>query len=512
MGESVDLFVIGGGVNGTAIARDAAGRGLSVMLCEKGDLASATSSASTKLIHGGLRYLEYGEFRLVREALIEREVLLRAAPHIIRPMRFVLPYREGLRPAFLIRLGLFLYDHLGGRRLLPGSESIRLDRDPRGAALKPGFRRGFVYSDCRVDDARLVVLYAVDAAERGAVIRPRTTVEGAVREGKSWLIRVRDATGRQETVKARALVNATGPWVSRVRDHIEGAGPRQAALRLVKGSHIVTRRLYEGDHAYILQNTDGRVVFAIPYEGRFTLIGTTDIPCDEPPGTPTVSAAEIAYLCAAVNAYLGTAIGPGDIVWSYAGVRPLYDDQAADASAVTRDYVLKIDAAGGGAPLLSVFGGKITTSRRLAEHGLGLLLRACGLDSPAWTASAALPGGDIPDADFDAFLAVLRPHYPWLEGATLKRLAQAYGTRVRHILGRARSPRDLGEDFGGGLYEAELAHLVDVEWARSAEDILWRRSKLGLHLPAGSAERIETWLAQRLRRSGGDAAAAADRK
>ncbi len=499
MTENVDLFVIGGGVNGAAIARDAAGRGLSVMLCEKDDLASATSSASTKLIHGGLRYLEYGEFRLVREALIEREVLLRAAPHIIRPLRFVLPHRKGLRPAFLIRLGLFLYDHLGGRKLLPASEGIRLDRDPRGTALKPGFRRGFAYSDCRVDDSRLVVLYAVDAAERGAVIRTRTTVEGAVREGKSWSIRVRDATGREEVVRARALVNATGPWVSRMRDHIEGVGPRQAALRLVKGSHIVTRRLYEGDHAYIFQNSDGRVVFAIPYERRFTLIGTTDIPCDEPPEKPKVSAAEIAYLCTAVNTYLRSGIGTGDIVWSYAGVRPLYDDQAADASAVTRDYVLKIDAAGGGAPLLSVFGGKITTSRRLAEHGLGLLLDACGLDAPAWTRDASLPGGDIPEADFDAFVAVLRPHYPWLESSTLKRLAFAYGTRVRHILGRARHPQDLGENFGGGLTEAELDYLVSVEWARSAEDVLWRRSKLGLHLSADAATRIEAWLQRRLR-------------
>ncbi|MFQ5347327.1 MAG: glycerol-3-phosphate dehydrogenase [Rhodothalassiaceae bacterium] len=511
MAQDVDLFVIGGGVNGTAIARDAAGRGLSVMLCEKGDLAAATSSASTKLIHGGLRYLEYGEFRLVREALIEREVLLRAAPHIIRPLRLVLPRGRGARPAWMIRLGLFLYDHLGGRKLLPASRAVRLDRDPRGAALADGIRRGFVFSDCRVDDARLVVLYAVDAAERGAVIRTRTTVEGAVRRGRSWRISIRDAAGRQETVTARALVNATGPWVSRVRDHIEGVGPRQAALRLVKGSHIVTRRLYEGDHAYILQNTDRRVVFAIPYEGAFTLIGTTDIPCDEPPEHPSVSAGEIDYLCRAVNRWLRRAIGPQDIVWSYAGVRPLYDDQAADASAVTRDYVLRIDATGGAAPLLSVFGGKITTSRRLAEHGLDLLLRACGMTAPAWTATATLPGGDIAGADLDALIAVLRPQYPWLEGRVLRRLAHAYGTRVRHILGQARRRRDLGEDFGCGLSEAELDYLVSTEWARTAEDVLWRRSKLGLHLTPAEVGRVDKWMQQCLKQRA-EAAEASDRR
>lgn len=498
MTDPVDMLIIGGGINGTAIARDAAGQGLSVMLCEKDDLASATSSASTKLIHGGLRYLEYYEFRLVRESLIEREQLLRAAPHIIRPMRFVLPHHRDLRPAWLLRLGLFLYDHLGGRKLLPATETLDLRRAPEGTPLKAAYKRGFAYSDCWVDDARLVVLNAMDAAGHGADIRTRTTVTSARRDKAFWTIGLTDHKGAHTVVRARALVNAAGPWAARVRDMLEGTGPRQADMRLVKGSHIVVPRFYEGAHAYIFQNADGRVVFAIPYEKDFTLIGTTDIPVENDPDAQavcTIKDEEVQYLCAAISTYFCHQVTPDDVIWHYCGVRPLYDDKAKDASAVTRDYVLTLDGDQKNAPVLSVFGGKITTSRKLAEHSMALLLKTMGQKAKKWTASAPLPGGDIPNAAIGTFIADLQDEYPAMPPAFISRLGHAYGTCARQILGKAQTSSDLGTHFGADVYEAELRYLVKEEWARTDDDILWRRSKLGLHLDEASCKAIRLWMA-----------------
>jgi len=487
----VDLLVVGGGINGTGIARDAAGRGLSVLLVEQDDLASHTSSASTKLIHGGLRYLEYGEFRLVREALIERERLLAIAPHIIWPLAFVLPQAQSPRPAWMVRLGLFLYDHLGGRKRLPATRTIHLARDPRGAGLKPGPDRAFVYADCWVEDSRLVVLNALDAAERGADIRTGTRLIAATRDGGAWQARIADAQG-ERTVAARALVNAAGPWVAEVLATLPGTH-HDRGVRLIKGSHIVLPRLYDGDHAFMLQNPDRRVVFAIPYERDFTLVGTTDEPWHGAPGPATIDPAETAYLCDTVNRYFARTVAPSDVAWSYSGIRPLYDDHAASASAVTRDYVLDLDDEDGAAPLLSVFGGKITTYRKLAEHALAKLspvLPAGG----NWTAGTPLPGGDMPGADFDAFLAGLIAARPGLPPALLHRLARAYGTRTSAVIGDARSIADLGRCFGGDLFAAEVEYLVAHEWARTAEDILYRRSKLGLHVPAGTAAALDSYL------------------
>ena len=490
----VDLLIVGGGINGAGIARDAAGRGLSVLLVEQDDLASHTSSASTKLIHGGLRYLEYGEFRLVREALIERERLLAIAPHIIWPLAFVLPQAQSPRPAWLVRLGLFLYDHLGGRRRLPATRTIDLARDPRGAGLKPGQRRAFVYADCWVEDSRLVVLNARDAADRGADIRTRTRMVAARREGDRWRADIATATGT-ETVTARALVNAAGPWVAEVLARIPGTH-RDRGVRLVKGSHIVLPRLYDGDHAFLLQNPDRRVVFAIPYEGAFTLVGTTDEPWQGPPGRATIDAAETDYLIGTVNSYFARAVTAADIAWTYSGIRPLYDDHAASASAVTRDYVIDLDGADGAAPLLSVFGGKITTYRKLAEHALERLSATFPRAGGAWTAAAPLPGGAMRDADFAAFDAALAATRPELPPALLHRLARAYGTCAAALLAEARSAADLGRHFGGDLYAAEVDYLVRREWARTAEDILYRRSKLGLHVPAGTSAALDAWLAE----------------
>ncbi|HET6521983.1 MAG TPA: glycerol-3-phosphate dehydrogenase, partial [Geminicoccaceae bacterium] len=436
-----DLLVIGGGINGAGIARDAAGRGLSVLLCEQGDLAGATSSWSSKLIHGGLRYLEHYEFRLVREALIEREVLLRAAPHIIRPLRFVLPHNREQRPAWMIRLGLFLYDHLGGRERLPGTTTIDLRRAPEGRPLRPELKRGFCYSDCWVDDARLVVLNALDAGGRGAEILPRTRCTGARRvAGGLWEATLEPTAGGGApwAVRGRALVNAAGPWVGRVLDEVvrlKGHGEGQTLpggkrVRQVKGSHIVVPRVHDGDFAYILQHTDGRVIFVIPYEGAYSLIGTTDLDYEGDPAEVRITPAEIDYLCTAVNRYLAEPVTPERIVWTYAGVRPLYDDAAKDVSAVTRDYVFDVDTADGGAPLLSVFGGKITTYRRLAEHALDRLRPLLGITAGAWPGRAPLPGGDMRDADFDAFLDGLRRERPWLPADLARRYARAYGTRV----------------------------------------------------------------------------------
>ncbi len=522
-GEPIDLLIVGGGINGAGIARDAAGRGLSVVLCEQNDLASATSSASTKLIHGGLRYLETYEFRLVREALIEREVLLRAAPHIIWPLSFVLPHNGGLRPAWMVRLGLFFYDHLGGRGRLPGSYGIDLRNDPVGAPFKPNFTKAFCYADCWVEDARLVVLNAMDAAERGAEILPRTRLTAARRAGGLWhatLEPTRPGGGPKggdgsapRQITARALVNAAGPWVLDVQHKLPGAN-KGSSLRLVKGSHIVVPRLVPGEQAYIFQNPDRRVVFAIPYERDFTLIGTTDLPYQGDPGAVAITAEETDYLCAAVNRYFVKPVTPADVVWSYSGVRPLYDDASESVSEVTRDYVFDIDpvtsgAVGGGAdggmaPLLSIFGGKITTYRKLAEHALDKLLprfRPSQPSRPAWTERATLPGGDLPNADFAAFLNELKAARPWLPGELARRLARAYGTRAETLLGSARGLADLGEDLGAGLHEAEAGYLIDREWAQSAEDILWRRSKIGLHLlkggPKDAAARLDDWICRR---------------
>ena len=487
-GTDVDLLVIGGGVNGTGIARDAVGRGLSVMLVERDDLAAHTSSSSTKLIHGGLRYLEYYEFRLVREALAERETLIDVAPHLIRPMQFVMPLADGMRPAWLIRLGLFLYDHIGGRTRLPKSKGVRLDRSHWGAGLKP-VRHGFVYSDGWVDDARLVVLNALDAAERGADIRVRTRFEGARRETDHWVATLDDGS----TVSARAIVNTAGPWVSKV---LEGVPQAHAEIppRLVKGSHIIVPKLFGGDHAYILQNEDMRIVFAIPYEGDFTLIGTTDKPFEGDPSHPSIDPDETEYLCTSANRYFTRQIGAGDVVWSYSGVRPLFDDGHEDATAVTRDYVLRLGAER--APqILSAFGGKITTYRRLAEHALEQLEPFLPPMAKPWTTGVALPGGDLPNGDFATFLKGVRARWPFLDEANATRMAHAYGTRIDRILGDAARL----DHIGCGLSTSEIDYLVDEEWACTADDILWRRTKLGLHGGGDLKATVEAYLAARYR-------------
>ena len=503
MPRTYDLLVIGGGINGAGIARDAAGRGLRVLLCERDDLAGATSSSSTKLIHGGLRYLEYYEFRLVREALMERERLLAIAPHVVWPLRFALPYTQGLRPRWLLRIGLFLYDHLAKRRSLPRSAAVTLSRSPYGAPLRSDITAAFLYSDCWVEDSRLVVLNAMDAAARGADVRTRTAVVSARRAAGRWRATLRDAaTGAEEEVTARAVVNAAGPWVGETLGGTLGVAAK-AAVRLVKGSHIVTRRLYEGEHAYIFQNPDKRIVFAIPYEREFTLIGTTDVPHAGAPGPVAISPEETAYLCESVDRFLARPVTPDDVVWSYSGVRPLFDDAARNASAVTRDYVLDVQDQGGAAPVLSVFGGKITTYRRLAEHALEKLgpYLPQGL-APGWTADTPLPGGAMPNADFDGWYAWFRSLHPFLPELTAHRLARDYGTRALAILGEAASFADLGEDFGGGLTRAEVDYLVAEEWAREADDILWRRSKLGLRLSLEQAGRLGVYLQRSAGRPG----------
>ena len=486
-----DLVIIGGGINGAGIARDAAGRGLSVLLCEQHDLAAHTSSASTKLIHGGLRYLEYYEFGLVRKALQEREVLLRAAPHIIRPLSFVMPHNPGLRPTWMIRAGLFLYDHLGKRELLPASESVDLRTHAAGQPLKPELTNGFIYSDAWVEDARLVVLNALDAAERGAKILPRTRCISARRYADMWDVTLQPADGHPaQVVRCHALVNAAGPWVVNFLHDSLGMTSRRH-LRLAKGSHIVVRRMFEHDHAYLLQNADKRVLFAIPYEREFTLIGTTDVEYQGDPADASITDEEVAYLCDMANRYFARSISSADVVWSYSGVRPLLADNATDLDAVTRDYLLECDATSERAPLLCVFGGKITTYRRLAEEALDLLTLSLSHMKAACTADAALPGGDIPNADFDGFLAGFRRSTPWLPEVLARRYARAYGTRIDRLLAGARSVAELGEDFGGGLFEAEISYLISQEWSQTADDILWRRSKLGLHVGVETVRRLE---------------------
>ena len=482
-----DLLVVGGGINGAGIARDAAGRGLRVLLVEQDDFARHTSSASTKLIHGGLRYLEYYEFRLVREALIERERLLAAAPHIIWPLRFVLPHRNDVRPAWMVRLGLFLYDHLGGRKRLPGSEGVRFRTSLLGSALKPGVERGFVYSDCWVQDSRLVVLNARDAAEKGAELHTRTRFLGAQREGGIWRAEIEDLRGGgRRPVTARILVNAAGPWVSELltrRLKINDADK----VRLVKGSHIVVPRMFAHDHAYIFQQPDRRIVFAIPYERDFTLIGTTDMEYKADPAHPRIDADEVDYLCAAANRYFRNSIAPGDVVWTYSGVRPLLEDEEDNASEVTRDYRLEVDA--NGPPLLSVFGGKLTTYRKLAEQAVDRLESQLGRKPQPWTADGApLPGGDM--LPFDQALALLRTARPWLPKDLAWRLVRNYGSRARRILGEATALADLGEHFGADLYQAEVDYLRHHEWVVDAEDLLWRRSKLGLRLTPAQQRRL----------------------
>jgi glycerol-3-phosphate dehydrogenase len=491
--EKYDLLVVGGGINGTGIARDAAGRGLTVLLCEQDDLAAHTSSASTKLIHGGLRYLETLHFQLVRKALQERELLLGAAPHIMRPLHFAMPHDAHLRPMWMIRAGLFLYDHLAKRRRLAASAAIDLRTHIAGAALQDRFVRGFVYSDGWVDDARLVVLNAQDAALHGARVTTRTRCERIELVEGLWRATLSDRAG-SSAIAARAVVNATGPWVSRfVRD----ASPLSTAhtVRLVKGSHIVVPRLFAHRFAYIFQNTDRRIVFAIPYEHEFTLIGTTDIEYHGEPAAVSIEPAEIDYLCTIVNRYFRQQIGPADVVWSYTGVRPLIEDESADPAAVTRDYALEID--GAAAPLLSVFGGKITTYRRLAAQAVDMLAARLGCRGAPWTHRAILPGGDLPEGSFAAFLRVVERRYAWLPAALRVRYAGAYGTAIHRMLGSAAALTDLGAEILPSLHEREAEYLCREEWATSAADILWRRTKLGLHAPPESARRLEDWLARR---------------
>ena len=486
--KKYDLLVVGGGINGTGIARDAAGRGLSVLLAEKGDLASATSSWSSKLVHGGLRYLELYEFRLVAEALAEREVLLRVAAHLVWPARFVMPHVPELRPRWMIGAGLFLYDHLSRRTSLPGSKAVRLDVPPFNAGLQPQYRHGFIYSDCRVDDARLVVANAMDARERGARVLTRNACVSARREQGTWQATL--ASGEQ--VQASAIVNAAGPWVKSV---LNGRlqQPSRDAIRLVKGSHIVLPKLYEGEHAFILQNDDRRVIFMIPYGDLHTLVGTTDIAVADEDAPPQASAEEVAYLCRGVNRYLARAARPEDVVWQYAGVRPLYDDGTADPSAVTRDYTLRVDDEAGRAPVLSVFGGKITTYRRLAEQAVDKLAPYFPGLKPAWTARVPLSGSDfggVPRAEArDAFFAG-HPHIP---ETTLRPIFRRHGAHAQAVVGDG----NLGEDLGAGLTEREIRYFVEREWAQTAEDVLWRRTKTGLLMTQAQRERVAQVLAAR---------------
>jgi glycerol-3-phosphate dehydrogenase len=486
-----DLFVIGGGVNGCGIARDAAGRGLSVFLAEQNDLASGTSSASTKLIHGGLRYLEHYEFRLVREALIEREVLLQTAPHIIWPLRFVLPHHSGLRPRWMIRLGLFMYDHLGGRKILPPTRSVDLTTDEVGKPLKDEFTRGYEYSDCWVEDARLVVMNARDAKNRGAEIRTRTKVVSARRDGNEWTVDI-DCNGKNETVRARALINSAGPWVSQVLGQVIGRNDPDK-IRMVKGSHLVVDKLYDHDRCYIFQNADGRICFAIPYETNFTLIGTTDEDHKGDPGKPECSDAEKDYMLKSVSEYFKKPVTPANVRWSYSGIRPLYDDGASKAQEATRDYVLKLDKPEGQAPLLSVFGGKITTARKLSESVMDEIKPFFPAMKGEWTAQSKLPGGDFPHDMVAVKIADLQKKYSFLKSQNIRRLFKAYGTEVENILGDAQFAADLGQSFGP-VTEREIAHLRKNEWVVTADDLLWRRSKLGLHMKQNEQDALRIYM------------------
>ena len=487
-----DIVVIGGGINGTGIARDAAGRGYTVCLLEQGDLAQATSSASTKLIHGGLRYLEHYAFRLVRESVQERAVLQGMAPHIIWPMRFILPHHKGLRPGWLIRLGLFIYDHIGGRRSVPASTSVQLRAHPAGAVLSDSFTTAFAYSDCWVEDSRLVVLNAVDANRHGAEIRTHTTLISAQPDNNGWRLNLQTQDGRQQTISARLLVNAAGPWAVDVL-HRAGLLDNQASLRLIKGSHLILDKKLPSEDAFLLQNTDGRITFMIPYEGRFTLVGTTDVDLDMSglTGKLDISDDEADYLLNTINSYLRIPVSQTDIVASYAGVRPLFDDGSGQAAKANRDYHLKLDRYAD-APLLSVFGGKLTTYRRLAESALGKINSALGEIRPNWTATAPLPGGDF--ASQSALLIQLQDKIRDISDAVALRLVRAYGTEVFSFVGTASCMADLGEQFGCGLSEAELRYLMKEEYALTADDILMRRSKLYLHLSNAQKQKLVSWL------------------
>ncbi|MEZ2130816.1 glycerol-3-phosphate dehydrogenase [Sinorhizobium sp. CB9] len=494
--QAFDIFVIGGGINGCGIARDAVGRGYSVALAEMNDFASGTSSGATKLIHGGLRYLEHYEFRLVRESLMEREVLWAMAPHIIWPLRFVLPYHKGgIRPAWLIRLGLFLYDHLGGRKLLPPTAVLDMRRDPAGKPLKALFAKAFEYSDGWVDDARMVVLNARDAADRGALIMPRTKVISARRDAGIWTVDVQDSvTGRQTTLQARLLVNAAGPWV----DHVlaDAFGKNEVHnVRLVQGSHIVVKKKFDDPRAYFFQNPDNRIIFAIPYEQDFTLIGTTDRDYNGDLSDVRISEEETDYLCRAASEYFREPVRREDIVWTYSAVRPLYDDGASKAQEATRDYVLKLEGEEGEAPLLNVFGGKLTTYRRLGEHALEKIGEAIGVKGTPWTAKSNLPGGDFPAQGYEAEVGKVKSRYPFLAEAHARRLVRRYGTRAFALLGSAQKIEDLGRSFGSDLYECEVLWLIREEWARHAEDVLWRRTKKGLYLTKEQAALLEEYMA-----------------
>lgn len=480
-----DLLIIGGGINGCAIARDAAGRGLKVILAEQNDLASATSSASTKLIHGGLRYLENYEFRLVREALIEREILLETAPHLIHPLRFIIPHADHLRAKWLMNLGLWFYDHLAFRKNLPASESVTLRGNWLGSALKSNFDSGFAYSDCWVDDSRLVIANAQAASELGAAIKTHTKIISTDRNDIFWHAR----TDKNEYIQAKVIINAAGPWVSNVLDTVLNIKSSKQ-VRLVKGSHIITDRLYIGDHAYLLQNSDKRIAFMIPYETRFTLIGTTDVPFSESPGKVDISQNETQYLVDLVNQFLKTPITVDDVKHSYSGLRPLYDDGELNASVVTRDYAFDLNTEA--APVLSIFGGKITTARKLAEHAVNQLENLLSKDSGSWTKSASLPGGEVA---FKKLLTDLRRNHPFLNYELSLRLAKAYGTKVYEIIKDARSMSDLGQNFGCDLTESEILYLVKNEWATTTEDIVWRRTKLGLHLTTEEIQNIDKFLA-----------------
>lgn len=488
--QRVDLLVVGGGINGAGIARDAAGRGLKTLLCEQDDLASHTSSASTKLIHGGVRYLEFYDFGLVRKALREREVVINSAPHIVWPLQFVLPHEPHLRPAWMIRAGLFLYDHLARRRHLPGSSSIDLRKHPAGATLESRYRRGFVYSDGWADDARLVVLNAMDARERGAQVATRTRCTALTRNATGWLATLAPASGPAVQIEARAVVNATGPWVERFLDVTPVQSPHHP--RMIKGSHIVVPKLFDHEYCYIFQSPDGRIVFAIPYEHEFTLIGTTEVAFAGELAHPSISEAELDYLLQTANAHFNRDLGRSDVVWTYAGLRPLLAGADDSATSVSRDYVLELDSAG--APLLSVFGGKLTTYRKLSEEVVDLLAPLLKCGGRAWTARAALPGGDMANADYAAFAAGTAARYPWLPPRLQQRYCRAYGTRIDRLLQGIQSLSDLGTEVLPGLYAREIEYLRDQEWAISAQDILFRRSKLGVHLGAGAATQLDAWL------------------
>jgi len=493
-----DIFIIGGGINGCGIACDAAGRGLNVTLCEQGDLARGTSSASSKLIHGGLRYLEYYEFRLVRKALAEREVLLRAAPHIVHPMRFLLPYHKALRPAWLIRLGLFIYDHLGGRKLLPGTRTVNLQNSRYGEALQNKYRMAFEYSDCIVDDARLVILNAMAAQDKGARIYSRCKVLSARQEGGIWAIEVQDAlTGAKRVLRTKFLINAAGPWVSGIiKNTIQAENNKSnTKVRLVKGSHIIVPRIYSHDRAYTFQGGDGRVVFAIPYREDFTLIGTTDVDYEGDLDRVEISPGEITYLCDFVGEYFKQPLTPEDVVWQYAGVRPLCDDGTSTAQAATRDYILNIEDGVNGQPaFLNVIGGKITTYRVLAEDALEKIKRYLPAMKGKWTSSQTLPGGDMEGGNTGAETARICDKYPDLDKKYIARLVRSYGSLADRVLNQNQAMGTLGQYFGGDLYETEVLYLMENEWAVTAEDILWRRSKLGLHFRDAEIEALDLWM------------------